>query len=231
MRKILFVSFLFMVFIACQKAPQSEEEWKSLFDGETLDGWTVRGGKGDFYVEDGMIIGNSTMNVDNSFLCTEQEFSDFILQYDVKIDSGINSGMQIRSHVWQHDTTTAYLSGSGERGERTWKAGRLWGYQIEIDPSDRAWSGGFYEEGHRGWLVTLADKDSARQAFKPNEWNSFKVKAKGNHFQTWVNGVKAVDTTDDMSDSGFLGLQLHSINDEELVGHKVYWKNIKIKEL
>lgn len=231
MRKILLFSFLVLVFFACQKEPKTEQEWTSLFDGKSLDGWTVRGGEGDFYVENGMIVGNSQLNVENSFLCTEKEYDDFILKFDVKIDSGLNSGMQVRSHVWQHDTTTTYLSGSGERSERTWKAGRVWGYQIEVDPSDRAWSGGFYEEGNRGWLVTLADNDSARQAFKPGEWNSFKVKADGNHFQTWVNGVQAVDTTDDMSDSGFLGLQLHSINDENLAGKKVYWKNIKLKKL
>ena len=85
--------------------------------------------------------------------------------------------------------------------------------------------------GGRGWLVPLTDNEAARSAFKKGDWNTFKVKAQGNHFQAWVNGVLAVDTTDDVSSTGFLGLQLHGIKKEEQVGKKVWWKNIRIQEL
>ncbi|MBN2028749.1 DUF1080 domain-containing protein [bacterium] len=217
--------------IGCQQAPDENDEWVELFDGETLSGWTLIGGDADFYVEDGMIVGNSTLGAPNVFLCTEKEYDDFILEFDVKIDEGINSGMQIRSHVWERDTTTHYLGGNGEISLQSWPAGRVWGYQIEVDPSERAWTGGFYEEGNRGWLVTLEDHEEAQRAFKKGDWNTIRVKAEGNRFQTWVNGVPAVETTDALSGSGFFGLQLHGINNPDLVNKKVWWRNIRTHEL
>jgi Domain of Unknown Function (DUF1080) len=107
----------------------------------------------------------------------------------------------------------------------------VWGYQIEVDPSNRAWSGGLYEPGNRGWIVTLAGNEAGRKAFKPNDWNHFKIAMNGNKIQTWVNGVPTVDTTDDMSASGFIGLQFHGAYREWQKDKKSMWKNIKIKEL
>lgn len=220
-----------MLAVMAQSAVAGSDDWTDLFDGESLTGWTVLGGEGDFSVQDGLLVGNSKMGAPNVFLCTDKVYSDFILKYEVKIDEGINSGMQIRSNVWKQDTTTPYLAGSGKESQKTWKAGTVWGYQIELDPSDRAWSGGFYEEGGRGWLVTLAENEAARNAFKKGDWNKFKVKAEGNRFQVWVNGVLAVDTTDETTASGFFGLQLHSIKSEDQVGKKVWWKHIRIRQL
>jgi hypothetical protein len=143
----------------------------------------------------------------------------------------MNTGVQIRSAVYDEPTTTPYLNGSLEEGTRDWEVGTVNGYQIEIDPSDRAWSGGFYEEGGRGWLVPLSENEDARKAFKQEEWNHFRIVADENHFQTWINGVKAVETTDDKARTGFIALQLHSINNEDQVGLRVIWKNIRIHEL
>ncbi len=209
----------------------SENGWNLLFNGENLEGWEIVGGDARFYVEEGAIVGLTQEEIPNSFLVTGQQYDDFILEADFKIDREINSGIQIRSDVYKKDTTTKYLSGKLEQGTRDWPAGRLHGYQIEIDPSDRAWTGGFYEEGGRGWLQPLNENKEAQKAFQPGEWNHFKIKAEGNHFETWINGVKAADTTDDLSDSGFIGLQLHSAWKKEQVGKKVWFKNIKIKEL
>lgn len=203
----------------------------SLFDGKTLTNWIIRGGEGGFSVKDGMIVGTSLEGIPSSFLCTNQEYSNFILEYNVMIDEGINSGVQIRSHVWDTDTTTVYKAGDGKTGEKSWTPGQVWGYQVELDPSKRAWSGGFYEEGNRGWLKTLEDNQVARNAFRPGEWNSFRVKAQGNRFQTWINGVAAVDICDDMSKVGFIALQLHPVYEKSQVGKKVYLKNIRIQEL
>jgi hypothetical protein len=114
---------------------------------------------------------------------------------------------------------------------REWEAGRVNGYQIEIDPSDRAWTGGFYEEGGRGWLVPLNENEAARQAFKQGDWNHFRIVAEGNTFKTWINGVQAVVTTDDKASNGFIALQLHGIRNEEQVGLRILWKNMKIREL
>jgi len=208
-----------------------QEQWTSLFNGEDLSGWEVLGGDANFYVEDGMIVGLTEEDLPNCFLATTSEYSDFILEVDFKIDPNINSGVQIRSATYEKDTTTSYVNGSLEEGTRDWEAGRVYGYQIEIDPSDRAWTGGFYEEGGRGWLVPLKDKLQAQQAFKPGEWNHFRIMADGNTFKTWVNDVEAVNTTDDQHGEGFIALQLHGAWKEEQIGQKVYYKHIRIREL
>ncbi len=209
----------------------SSGEWQSLFNGNDLTGWEVLGGDANFYVEDGMIVGLTEKDLPNCFLATQNEYGDFILEIDFKIDSAINSGVQIRSATYEQDTTTSYINGKLEEGTRDWEAGRVYGYQIEIDPSDRAWTGGFYEEGGRGWLTPLVDQNEAQAAFKPGDWNHFKIHAEGNRFKTWVNGVEAVQTTDDQHKSGFIALQLHGAWKEEQVGQKVYYRNIRIKEL
>jgi hypothetical protein len=106
----------------------------------------------------------------------------------------------------------------------------VWGYQIELDPTRRAWSGSFYEEGNRGWLVTNENNEVARMAFKRGRWNHFKVEANGNRIRTWLNGVAVVDTTDDKSHSGFIGIQVHEANERQ-AGKKIYWRNIRIQQL
>lgn len=210
---------------------EEKEQWKDLFNGKDLTGWEVLGGDANFSVEDGMIVGLTEKGLPNCFLATKETYADFILEANFKIDSFINSGIQIRSNTYKRDTTTAYLNGRLEEGTRDWEAGRVYGYQIEIDPSARAWTGGFYEEGGRGWLTPLKDNPSAQQAFKMNDWNHFKIEADGNSFKTWINGVEAVSTTDDSHSTGFIALQLHGANREEQMGQKVYYKNIRIKEL
>lgn len=132
-------------------------------------------------------------------------------ELDVKIDTLLNSGIQCRGQVWEKDTTTAYVAGDaqGTVHHPLWKAGYIWGYQIEIDPSDRAWTDGLYEPGNMGWIVTLKENEVARKAFKKHDWNHFKIVMNGNHIQAWVNGVQTLDMEDDMSASGFIGLHFH----------------------
>lgn len=222
-----FVMVLPFVFgIACQNQRGVQDKWQDIFDGKTLNGWKILGDKDDFYVVDGMIVING-----NGYLITEKSYDNFILELDVKINTPLNSGVQCRSHIWKKDTTTTYVAGDreGTIHQVKQKAGSIWGYQIEVDPSSRAWSGGLYEMGNRGWLVTLARNEAARKAFKPMDWNHYKIIMDSNKIQTWVNGVLAVDTTDDMSKSGFLGLQCEGHRGQ--VDKKVLFKNIKIKEL
>ncbi len=208
------------------------QDWVSLFNGENLEGWEVKGAAAsNFYVEDGMLVAETKLGLPNTFLATTETYGDFELKLEFKVPDGINTGVQIRSGVYEEETTTPYLNGKLEASERTWEAGRVNGYQIEIDPSERAWSGGFYEEGGRGWLVPLTDNDKARKAFKHNDWNHFRIVADGNHFQTWINNIAAVDTYDEMASSGFIALQLHSIKNKEQEGKRILWKNIRIKTL
>ncbi|WKN46114.1 3-keto-disaccharide hydrolase [Tunicatimonas pelagia] len=214
-----------------KQATTSSEEWQFLFNGDDLSGWEVLGGDANFYVEDGMIVGLTEKGLPNCFLATQGEYDDFVLEVEFKIDSAINSGVQIRSATYERDTTIAYINGKLEEGSRDWEAGRVYGYQVEIDPSERAWTGGFYEEGGRGWLVPLTGQPKAQEAFRAGDWNRFKIRAEGNTFKTWINDVEAVQTTDEQHSKGFIALQLHGAGREEQVGQKVYYRNIRIKEL
>jgi hypothetical protein len=229
------------VIIACQNQSSQKDGWKDLFDGKTLNGWKVLNqdfrhpeSQPDFYVENKMIVCNTTLNNSGGgYLITEKSYSNFILEFDVKIDTSLNSGLQCRSRMWEKDTSTVYVAGDAAltKRETKWPAGYVWGYQIEVDPSSRAWSGGLYEPGNRGWIVPVTTNEPARKAFKPIGWNHFKILMNGNKIQTWVNGVPVVDTTDDMSSSGFIGIQYHGAGREWQKNTKSMWKNIRIKEL
>ena len=184
-----------------------------LFDGKTLDGWHQLGGKAEYTVEDGMIVGSSVPNTSNSFLCTNKIYGDFILELEFKVDPGLNSGVQIRSSSFPD-----------------YRKGRVHGYQVEIDPGSRAWSAGIYDEGRRGWLNNLKENEPARKAFKPEAWNKFRIQAVGDSIKTWLNGVPAADLVDSMTHAGFIGLQVHGVGGrtEPL---RVRWRNIRIQDL
>ncbi|MEM7600378.1 MAG: DUF1080 domain-containing protein, partial [Verrucomicrobiota bacterium] len=150
----------------------SEEpgEWITLFNGENLDGWTQRGGVATYEVIDGVIVGSTVPKTPNSFLCTKEDYGNFILEVEYKVDPTLNCGVQFRS-----------LSNS------EYKDGRVHGYQAEIDPSDRGWSAGIYDEGRNGWLNDLSDNPEARYAFKQNDWNHYRIEAVGNRLVTFIN--------------------------------------------
>lgn len=188
-----------------------EASWKSLFDGQTLHGWTQLGGSADYRVEDGAIIGTTVAQTPNSFLITNELYGDFILEYDVKLSAATNSGVQIRSNSFPE-----------------FENGRVHGYQVELDPSERAWTGGIYDEGRRGWLYPLTDKQEAQSAYKHLEWNTFRVEALGDTIKTWVNGIPTAHLVDDRTARGFIGLQVHSIGSEADEGIEISWRNIRI---
>ena len=195
-----------------EESTGSDEGWVELFDGETLEGWVQRGGQAKYDVVDGVIVGTSVKGTPNSFLCTDRNYGDFELEIEFKVDPKLNSGIQIRSNSLED-----------------YQNGRVHGYQVEIDPSDRAWSGGIYDEGRRGWLNNLENNQPAREAFKQNEWNHYRIVAHGDSIKTWINGVPAADLTDDMTAEGFIALQVHSTGSDEPM--TVQWRNIKLREI
>lgn len=182
-----------------------------IFDGKSLRGWVQRGGAAVYRVEDGVIIGETRPNQPNTFLCTEKEYSDFILELEFKVDPALNSGVQVRSHA-------------RPQGELE----RVFGYQVEIDPSDRAWTAGIYDEARRGWLVNPSEQ--ARGAFRQRDWNSLRVEARGTQLRTWLNGVPAALLVDGMDASGFIALQVHGVGPrtEPLT---IMWRSLKLTEL
>jgi Domain of Unknown Function (DUF1080) len=187
--------------------------WRSLFTGTSLDGWYPCNGSAPFTVEQGTITGRSVVHSPNSFLCTRQRFADFILEYDVWLDSPLNSGVQIRS-----TSDSAIMNG------------RVHGYQIEIDPTPRRWTGGIYDEARGGWLHTLEGQPAAQRAFRLGLWNHFRVEAIGTSIRTWVNGVAAANILDDRSPGGIIALQVHDIgNDSTKAGQVVRFRNLRIR--
>ncbi|HKB91392.1 MAG TPA: DUF1080 domain-containing protein [Opitutaceae bacterium] len=232
---LLVLGFLTAAFLssvngaATPVAPSPDKApWKNLFDGKTLDGWAVKGGKAQYEVVNGVIIGTTILNNNlNSFLCTAKDYGNFILELDFLVDSKMNSGVQIRSECFDKDKTITY-----QGKEIKIRGGKVHGYQVEIDPSSRAWTGGIYDEGRRLWLVKLDDNKPAQTAFKAGEWNHFRIEAIGTHIRTWLNGVFAADLTDGMTPRGFIGLQVHQIGkDKSKEGSQVRFRSIRIQDL
>ncbi|MEK6238521.1 MAG: DUF1080 domain-containing protein [Planctomycetales bacterium] len=213
-------------------AARADDGFVPLFDGKTLDGWVQHGGTAKYKVVGEMIVGESVPKTSNSFLCTKKMYGDFELQVEFKVDPVLNSGIQIRSHVFDKNQVVVTKKSNGEEKKRTIAAGRVHGYQVEIDPSKRSWSCGIYDEGRRGWLNDLACNEPARKAFKQNEWNHYRIVCRGDSIKTWVNGVPAADLKDGLTPKGFIALQVHGVGKHpEKVGKQVAWRNIKIKEL
>jgi hypothetical protein len=234
MRHALFRSLLIALALGAVLSPApalsaaDADGWVSLFNGKDLDGWVQHGGKAKYSVEDGQIVGRSVPNTANSFLCTKKDYGDFVLELEFKVDPDLNSGVQIRSHCFDKPTT---FEAGGK--QKTIPAGRVHGYQVEIDPDvkrGRLWTGGIYEEGRRGWLQDLKNNEAARKAFKPNEWNKLRVECKGDHIRTWLNGVPAADLKDDAARSGFIALQVHGVG-KKTEPLEVRFRNLRIKEL
>jgi hypothetical protein len=217
-----------LVALSCSFTVAADDEagFRPLFDGQTLNGWVQRAGKAKFAAEDGCVVGTTVLGEPNSFLCTDRDYGDFILEVEFKVTSGMNSGVQIRSEYSEKEREVVM-----EGKKRTMPGNTVFGYQVEIDPGDRAWSGGIYDEKRRGWLYDLKGPEhvEARKAFKANEWNKFRVECKGDSIKTWINGVPAADLKDDMTPKGFIALQVHGTKKEEPM--QVRWRNIKIKEL
>lgn len=209
---------LFLLPVACQNQDQDaasseadSSEWTPLFDGETLDGWTNPYDWGRSRVENGEIH----LQADEKFfLVTEETYDDFVFAGEVRVpDRESNSGFQFRSNV---------------------DSNQVYGYQAEVDPSDRAWSGGLYDEGRRGWLHPAEGNEEAGEAFRaehgdafnPDDWNEYRIRAEGDSLWIWVNGEQTTAYRDTVDREGVIAIQHHG---EE---GKVYrFRNLRLRSL
>lgn len=209
----LLISFLpvSVCLIGCTQSKNDTTPWVSLIENNTLKGWTIRGGNATYKIEAGALVGTTVKETPNTFLTTDSIYGDFILELDYKVDSSMNSGIQIRSNSFPY-----------------YREGVVHGYQIEIDPSKRAWSGGIYDEQGRKWLCPLTENPEAQKAFKQNEWNHYRIEAIGDTIKTWINDVPAAYLIDDKTAEGFIGLQVHGIKGDQKEGTNIFWKNIRI---
>lgn len=210
--KIITHALILTALTGCLTIQAEKGKWVDLFDGKTLTGWTNPYEWGESKVVDGEI---HLVADKKFFLCTDKTYSDFIFEAELKMPEGkSNSGVLFRCHVAPN---------------------KAFGYQAECDTSDRAWSGGLYDEGRRGWLAPLKPNDSpsgdafrekTKGSFNRYGWNKYKIKAQGNRLQIWVNDVLCTDYTDDKDAEGYIGIQHHGEN-----GQIYKFRNIRIQEL
>ncbi|HPR33282.1 MAG TPA: DUF1080 domain-containing protein [Prolixibacteraceae bacterium] len=201
-------------FILLHIMVNAETNEGALFNGKNFDGWKILNGDAKYIVENNEIVGTSKMNTPNTFLVTDKDYTHFILEYDMKMDEGLNSGVQIRS-----------------KSIESYQNGRVHGLQIECEDSQRGWSGGIYDEARKGWRYPLDYNSAAKMAARKGEWNHFRVVAFENFIMTWVNGIPAANLVEEDVESGFIGLQVHSIGDAKHEGKTIRWKNITLKEI
>jgi hypothetical protein len=140
---------LLMAVLSVGAFAKENSEWTDLFNGKNLKGWNVINGTAEYEVVDGTIVGTSKTGTPNTFLVTKKNYSDFILEYDMKMERDLNSGVQIRSN-----SRPEYMNG------------RVHGYQVEADDSPRRWTGGIYDEARHKWLYSLEYNPEAKKAFK-----------------------------------------------------------------
>ena len=188
---------------------------------KTLDGWSIKSGFATYQIKNNSILGTTAEGSGNTFLCTNKEYGDFDLRFEVKCHNRLNSGVQIRSKLKNPE---------GKYG------GRVNGPQIEIEASGAKGAEAGYVYGEatgRGWL-TPKERLKPHKNFKDGEWNQYRVLAKGNRIQTWINGEMIEDLIDEeiykSHPKGIIGLQVHGIGKKD-GPFTVRWRNIKIKEL
>ncbi len=185
--------------------------WVSLFNAKDLSGWSQKNGTAKYTVEDGAVVGRTEEGSPNSFMCSEKEYSDFELTFEVKVDDALNSGVQIRSKsIADKDN------------------GRVHGPQVEIEASPGEAGYVYGEATGRGWL---SHNQPQTNAMKNGQWNRFVIRAVGPRIQTWINDQMIEDIYDPESYlSGFIGLQVHGIA-KGTGPFEVRWRDIRIHEV
>ena len=209
MKYFIIPFFLFNILFS-----NSQDNWTYLIDDD-LSKWEIKEGNAEFIIDDGIITGTSILKSPSTYLGTKMNYKDFILEFEVNVSSGLNSGVQFRS-----------LKSNNSRNS-------VYGYQLELEADkperNRLWSGGIYDQSRRSiFLYPLSVNPIARSAFKADEWNFVRVEAIGNSIRTWINGIQCSNLIDDTSTEGFIALQIHSIGKKSLEGKTVKWKNIRI---
>jgi hypothetical protein len=205
-------AFLIVVVLLVMSPVAVFAQWQKLFNGKDLSGWKQLNGKAKYAVVNGEIVGTTVFGEPNAFLATEKSYSDFILEFEFLLDNDMNSGVQFRS-----ESKPDYMNG------------RVHGYQFEIDPSDRAWSGGIYDEARRDWLYPMEYNPNNRVKLQLKNWYKCRIECIGNNTRTFLNGKPAANLVDEVGKQGFIALQVHSIGKAEEAGKQIRWRNIRIQ--
>ena len=229
-RKIYCLMIVLIVSASISLAGQrQQDEWVLLFDGKTLNGWSIHSGFAKYQVEDGAIVGTTVKGSPNSFLCTDREYGDFILEFEVLLDPKLNSGVQIRSKIAEAEKVFVFSGPDGKPENRVAPPDRVYGYQVEIATEKSGSSGSIYDEARRAFMLASTRSDpAASKAFKDGQWNKFRIECKGDSIKTWINDVPCIDLRDGMTLRGIIGLQVHGVGNDDSA-YQVRWRNIRIK--
>jgi hypothetical protein len=229
-RKFLLALFSGVLLSSLHLPSAGQDKWIDLFDGETLKGWSVHSGHALYRVEDGTIVGQAVPDSPNSFLCTDREFGDFILEFEVMLeDDELNSGVQFRSRIAPQELVFWFRNEQGVYQSVTIPKDRVYGYQVEI--ASNGASGGVYDEARRAMLPWWPEEGSAEsRAFKNKQWNAYRIECRGDAIKTIVNGVVVTDFRDALTDRGVIGLQVHDVGDNP-TPFQVRWRNIRLLPL
>lgn len=208
-----YIVLLFLAVVLLGEGTASaQEKWVKLFNGKDLTGWRQLNGKARYTVANGEIVGTTVHKEPNSFLATDRDYGDFILELEFRLDAAMNSGIQFRSE-----------------SKPDYRDGRVHGYQMEIDPSERAWTGGIYDEARRDWLYPLEYNPAGKKAYKAGQWNKCRIECIGPVMRIWINGVPTANLVDALTPAGFIALQVHAIDKPEAAGQTIRWRNIRIQ--
>ena len=227
-RTFCLMTFLFVAASLSPAKERQRDKWAPLFDGETLNGWSIHSGFAKYHVEDGAIIGTTVKGSPNTFLCTDREYGDFVLEFEVKLDPRLNSGVQVRSKIAQAEKAFVFSGRDGTPQRRVIPPDRVYGYQVEIATEKAGSSGSIYDEARRAFMLAGTKSDpAASKAFKDGRWNTFRIECQGDRIRTWINDVPCVDLRDGMTSRGIIGLQVHGVGNAG--PYQVRWRNIRIQ--
>lgn len=175
-----------------------QEPWKVIFNGKNVDGWEIRDGLAEAWVEDGLLLTQQIDSLNFPYLVYQEEFSDYIMECEIKLTGPLNSGILIRG-ISDPDLNN----------------GKIHGFQMEIDQTERRWTGGIYEERGRLWLTPLEGmgegEEEALNAYIVSDWNHYRIEAIADTFKIWVNGIPTSHLIDSKTDLGLIGFQIHKI--------------------
>ena len=212
----IFLSLLFFAY-SLTSLSQKDIPWQSLFDGRSLQGWSVLGKPANVQIKDSCIMLHMTPYTSrHSFVRTNRQFKDFIFEVEFRRDLNIDSGILFRA---EDAPDTAFQD--------------LFGYMVKIDPSQtRLWTGGVFIDYGNGlqWLYPLDQNERAKHAEKAKgEWNKIRIEAIGQDMKVFLNNVPSVHLKDDKYKKGYIAFKIHYLMAEkEKADLEIAYRNPRI---